>query len=142
MATYKSPSCKGTAHLLFLKLIVLCSQEVIENCFQKSSYFPSLPALCEAVMGLWVHETHDLQVRRKESLFAPAARLIHPFHFPPASILLSGCHWRFHVSLQRASAGFKFLSQSNFKRRPWLLTTGPPSPSVCLTVELDLNIQI
>lgn len=127
MATYKSPSCKGTAHLLFLKLSVLCSQVVIENCFQKSSYFPSFPALCKAVTELWVHETHDLHVRRRESLFALAAQKLGaaPSCKANSPLSFSSCwyppQWLPRkipsVSLQRVSSGFKFLSQVKLQKK-------------------------
>lgn len=154
MATYKSPSCKGTTHLLFLKLSVLCSQVVTENSFQKSSYFPSLPALCKAITGLWVHATLDLHARRRESLFAPAAKKLvaappckanSPFHFPPAIILLIGCHWRFHLFLSKGLLQvLNFWARSNFKRRAWLLTTAsmsPQSASLMSWISQALNIQ-
>lgn len=66
------------------------------------------------------------------------ARPIQPFHFPPAGILLSGCRGRFHLFPSKGLLPvLNFWVRSNFKRRAWLLTTGPMSPSVCLTDELD-----
>lgn len=88
-----------------------------------------------------------ISMQHKENLSAPAAQNLGAA--PPCKanspLSFSSCwhppQWLPRkipsVSLQRASSGFKFLSQSNLKRRAWLLTTGPTSPSVCLTDELD-----